>query len=292
MPVIRLLGVATLAAAAAVASTPPSAHRTAPRAARVVTITARNFAFEAPDTVPAGRTELRLVNLGPELHHVYLMRLDGGHTPAELLGALKAGGPPPVWVHDAGGPNAPAPGQTNAAVLDLVPGTYVLTCFIPSPDGVPHIMKGMLRALTVVPASSVRAKATAAHAAAEPAPSITRAPDITMTLSDYAFALSRPLSAGKHVLHVRNVAVQPHEVFVVRLNPGVTVDAAAAWVDKQVGPPPMSPVGGTTPMANGASNDIALDLTPGEYALLCFMPDAKDGKPHIMHGMLKQVTVR
>ena len=28
------------------------------------------------------------------------------------------------------------------------------------------------------------------------------------------------------------------------------------------------------------------------YALICFYPDAKDGKPHVMHGMLKEITVR
>jgi hypothetical protein len=44
-------------------------------------------------------------------------------------------------------------------------------------------------------------------------------------------------------------------------------------------------------MAKGETNDIPLDLTPGNYALLCFIPDAKDGKPHIMHGMMKDFTV-
>jgi len=31
---------------------------------------------------------------------------------------------------------------------------------------------------------------------------------------------------------------------------------------------------------------------PGAYKFLCFLPDAKDGKPHVAHGMLSQVTVR
>ncbi|MDB4892292.1 MAG: hypothetical protein JWL61_4147, partial [Gemmatimonadetes bacterium] len=47
-------------------------------AARVVTVVARDYAFEAPDTVAAGRTEVRLLNRGKEAHHAYLMRLDGG----------------------------------------------------------------------------------------------------------------------------------------------------------------------------------------------------------------------
>ena len=45
-------------------------------------------------------------------------------------------------------------------------------------------------------------------------------------------------------------------------------------------------------MAQGVVNDVVVDLTPGEYALLCFVPDAGDGKPHVAHGMVRQVTVR
>jgi len=58
------------------------------------------------------------------------------------------------------------------------------------------------------------------------------------------------------------------------------------------GPPPLEPVGGTAGMGRGVSNDLILDLAPGEYGLFCFVPDAKDGRPHVAHGMVKQVTVR
>src|SRR5256884_1184321 len=45
--------------------------RPAPRAARpsLVTITATDYAFGVPDTIPAGLTTFRLVNQGKELHH-------------------------------------------------------------------------------------------------------------------------------------------------------------------------------------------------------------------------------
>ncbi len=33
------------------------------------------------------------------------------------------------------------------------------------------------------------------------------------------------------------------------------------------------------------------ELTAGNYVLWCFAPDAKDGKPHFLHGMAKQLTV-
>jgi hypothetical protein len=49
-------------------------------------------------------------------------------------------------------------------------------------------------------------------------------------------------------------------------------------------------MGGTTVIAKGGVNYITAQFAPGEYGLICFMPDARDGKPHL-HGMMKQFTV-
>jgi uncharacterized cupredoxin-like copper-binding protein len=51
------------------------------------------------------------------------------------------------------------------------------------------------------------------------------------------------------------------------------------------------PAGGAVGLAKGRVQRFTSDFTPGEYGLFCFVPDAKDGKPHLMHGMLKQITV-
>jgi hypothetical protein len=51
---------------------------------------------------------------------------------------------------------------------------------------------------------------------------------------------------------------------------------------------------GTLPLATtGAELHHRQLVTPaaGGAALLCCLPDANDGKPHVMHGMMKQVTV-
>ena len=44
-------------------------------------------------------------------------------------------------------------------------------------------------------------------------------------------------------------------------------------------------------MHSGSHAFIELDLKPGSYGLLCFVPDAKDGKPHAAHGMMRVFTV-
>jgi uncharacterized cupredoxin-like copper-binding protein len=243
-----------------------------------VTIRTKDYVFyDMPDTVLAGATNIRLVNDGPELHHVQMIRLEEGKTIQDLMDAMKAGpGPMPAWAVDVGGPNTPAPGESTAAVVDLEAGNYVLICFIPSKDGMPHLMKGMIRPLTVVPNSK-----------AAPLPKA----DLVLTLNDYSFDFDKPLTAGKHTIRVENAAAQSHEVVLVQIAPGKTVADVLKWLEKQEGPPPGKPLGGTTGFAQGEVNLITHDFTPGEYGLICFIPDAKDGKPHFMHGMVKQFTI-
>jgi len=245
---------------------------------RVVTVTARDYAFDAPDTVAAGLTEIRLLNKGTEMHHVWLIRLDSAKTLKDLFDAIGPEGQLPSWARDVGGPNTPGPNGESTAIVRLTAGRYAMLCVIPSRDGKPHVMKGMAKEVTVKPASSNTSAANLQISS-------------TMTLVDYGFQFSQPLQAGKQTIRVRNTAAQGHEVVIVRLAPGRQGADMLAWLEKMEGPPPGTPVGGTTPMAQGEENLITLNFTPGEYALLCFVADAKSGKPHFVHGMIQQITV-
>jgi hypothetical protein len=245
---------------------------------RELIVKARDYTFEAPDTIESGVTTITLQNEGPELHHVALLRFEQGKTMQDLGAAMAAGATTlPEWAVEVGGPNAPNSPATNAATLDLTPGNYYLVCFIPSPDGQPHLMKGMTKQLTVVPATSPSAVMPSAN--------------IVMTLNDYTFVESAPLTAGHHTIRVENQAEQSHEVLIVRLEPGKKGMDVAQWIEKMEGPPPATLVGGITGIDKGQVNLITVDLTAGEYALLCFLPDAKDGKPHVAHGMVRDFTV-
>ena len=159
----------------------------------------------------------------------------------------------------------------------LEPGTYALLCFIPAPDGMPHLMKGMSRELKV--AGPERAAGSEPEA------------DLVIKLVDYDFELSGPLTAGKHTIRVENSGPQPHEIAIVRLNPGRKPADFTAWGMKPVGPAPGTIHGGLSGIMPGTHAFIEVDLPPGEYGLLCFLPDRKDGKPHFMHGMQKQTNV-
>lgn len=242
-----------------------------------VTLVADDYSIASPDTLQAGAVTLKLVNRGNEFHHVWVGRLDGGRTVEDLLAAMKTPGPLPAWVRDMGGPNAPAPGGGESnATLTLTPGSYFVACVIPGPDGVPHLMKGMIRPLTVV---------------RTPKPAADPVGDMIITLLDYSFTLSAPLTPGKHLIEVRNSGAQPHEIELVRLAPGKTAEEVLAWVHKPEGTPPGLPLGGVAPLGRGGVNWFEVDLEPGKYAVICFLPDMKDGKPHFMHGMVREIEV-
>jgi hypothetical protein len=274
----------TAAPAPAPARTVASTFR-APAGSNLVVVTARDYNFDLPATIPAGLTTFRLLDRGREPHHFYLVRVDEGKNIADVMAALAPSKDAPTqvhafpaWMHPVGGPNAPLPGgESNATVL-LRPGSYVAFCVIPSPDGLLHLMKGMIRAFTV----TGPAKATALPK-----------PDLTITLSDYAFGLSQPLEAGRQTVAVTNTSAQPHELVLTRFPEGQSASDLVDWArDPHGRPPPGQPYGGVTDIPPGATVDVQLDLEPGRYGLICFSPDAKDGMPHAMHGMLKDIVVR
>jgi hypothetical protein len=249
-------------------------------APREVAFTAKDFSFEGPDTIPAGLTTLVLTNAGTTFHHLQLLRLGEGKTMADLtagLAGMKPGDPLPAWIQGAGGVNPPDPGARTRATLMMEPGDYVIVCFVDIPDHVPHVMKGMMKPLTVTPS----------NASAAPMPT----EDLTLTLVDYSFAFSTPPTAGHHVIKVVNGGQQDHEFELVRLAPGKTVDDFVHWGQTYEGPLPGTSLGGAAAMAPGQTEYVPMDLEPGNYIAACFVLDAKDGMPHIMHGMMTPFTV-
>jgi uncharacterized cupredoxin-like copper-binding protein len=269
-----------LAVALAAACTRPAPQGAAPN---VVTITATDYAFGVPDTIPAGLTTFRLVNQGKELHHASLVRLGDGKTVADFQAGLQAAmqnhTPPPAWMGFAGGPNAVTPGDTTTVTETLEPGSYLLVCWIPSADGVPHLMKGMMHPISV--------SAARTSVAADPAA------DLSIKLTDYDFTLSQPLTAGTRVVQVENAGAQAHEIVITALPPGKTLQDFIAWeTGGEKGPLPTGRwLGGVATLDPGARAQFAATFAPGNYLLLCFWPDAKDGKPHLVHGMAKQISV-
>lgn len=132
-----------------VAAAGAGARATAP--APDVTIRLKDFSFEMPDTLAAGRHTLLVVNDGPQPHELVLFRLEDGRTGDDFMAWVQGGlkGRPPAT--GEGGTVGLESGTSNTIVRDLRPGRYVLLCFVPNSagQGEPHVMLGMQREIVV-----------------------------------------------------------------------------------------------------------------------------------------------
>ena len=246
--------------------------------------TAVDYAFQGPDTVPAGWTELRIANIGRELHHAQLVSLPDGVSAAGLLATLGAAEPDPDLLASltfAGGPSAAAPGTATSAYAKLEVGEYLLICAIPTPQGVPLYALGMFKALTV----------TANPEPAEPPES-----DLSVNIVDFGFELSGQVEAGTHTFRVTNSGPQNHEAFLVELSRAATVDdflAAVAPGASADASPPGNPVGGVQAIGAGDEGYFTSTFVSNRrYVLLCFVEDTESGLPHFAQGMVREFTVQ
>jgi uncharacterized cupredoxin-like copper-binding protein len=244
-----------------------------------ITITAHDYSYHAPAQVKAGLVSITLENEGQEPHHVQLARLNDGVSVQQFQAALQQSPEAALsLVTWAGGPGVIDFGGSQEVTMELVAGTYMLLCFIPSPDGVPHLAKGMVASLEVVDDdNSSGVQPPQAEAAVE--------------MDDFSFVLPSEIKAGPQVWQIDNEGQQPHEISLIKLAEGKTMEDVAAFMAGPNGPPPFTSAGGLQGIDPGESGWLKLNLTPGEYVALCHIPDPASGKPHTELGMVAAFSV-
>ena len=255
----------------------------------IVTVVARDYAFDVADSLPAGWTTLDFENAGQEEHFAYFYRLPEDKTIEDLrtealapFGAAWYGYVTgeisreeaedrfrteiPAWFYDeivsVGGAALTEPGERARVTIDLEPGTYVLECYVKRPDGTWHTELGMQR--TVVVASDEHDMD-----AAPPEP------DATMTLSNYEIEVAGQVPAGSSVIEVRAEdrpdGLMPHDINLFRLEEGVGLPEIVEWMDWMEpegfrAPAPGRSLGGMEHLSPDRAGYVHLDLEPGSYA--------------------------
>src|SRR5687767_1046211 len=123
-----------------------------------VVIKTKDYAFEAPDQIEAGLVSITMVNDGQEPHHAQMIRLNDGVTLEQFQTAMQESEAAAMALMTlVGRPGLVDPGLSTQVTLELKPGQYVLLCFVPSHDGVPHLAKGMVKPIEGVAASAEKA---------------------------------------------------------------------------------------------------------------------------------------
>ena len=239
------------------------------------------YAFDIADDLTAGPTQINLRNDGTEAHHVQIFKLNDGVTMDQFGEVLASGDESALLGIGAyvGGTGSADPGSESKAdaLVDLGEGNYVLLCFIPDAEGVPHLAHGMARPFSVAPAEGDVAEMPT--------------PDATIDLVDFGFSADTLPSSG--VVEIVNTSEsQPHEMNILQLADGAALGDVAAFFDGPAGPPPFAGVGGMQGlMPKGSSFLVLEDLDPGDYVLICNIPDPTDGVPHSQKGMAVTATV-
>jgi uncharacterized cupredoxin-like copper-binding protein len=234
--------VVAVAGAAVSGGTPPSP----------VTVDAVDYAYVMPPTLKGPVVALRLRNRGKELHEFSLGRVDGTHTVADVLAAFRAR-KHPAWLHDVGGPGLVSPGASLTYTRSLQPGRYVFLCAVPDHAGRSHLQHGMIRAFTVAGGGGTAAPT----------------PDAVITAAKKGFVVPA-IAAGSQTLEFRNRAGAGRGLLLATIDPGKTQADVDRWT-KQIestgkqprGPMPMTLLGATQTIPNGASVFVTVKLDAG-----------------------------
>lgn len=295
MPIAMLALVGTNAGTASAGQSTPTDRTHAVEHQRghesLLAVTADNSADGSSDfyrlnthRLRAGLVTVRLRNVGTVAHQVQLVRLHAGVSPAKYRSDLIAsqGGTALAEGDAAGGATAIEPGGHQVTWINLRPGTYVALCFQTGGDaGAPHFVHGMFDSFTVVGHDQ--------HWG--------RPEDVVGTIRAFSFGYHMPAVIRGHATYrfLNTATADTHELQLLKLLPGKTAADVLAWVKSgETTPPPVSgTAGGAGAIPPGGREWLRMNLQPGNYVALCFVPD--DQPPHAPHaalGMVQGFTVK
>ena len=252
------------------------------------TISATAEGITVPEGLVAGLTTIVFQNDTEAPFAPFLARFNEGKTLPDLMSAMQVGGFNPVFevVTILGNPDTP-PGESYQVTYDLLAGDYVLLSFGDFRGGPP----------TILPFSVAEIETEA-----EATPELLVA-DVTVQLADFMFAMPTEIEAGAQLWQIENVGEQAHHMVIFAVENDVTLEDVTAAISDALmnattfpAPMPYETVFGWGIMSPAQSAYIELDLEPGKYVFVCFLPDQTAEDPeqamtHFAHGMIKLVTM-
>lgn len=273
---LRLATVTVLMLALAACNATPAPTAT-PVPLPAVAVDVSDTALTMPADVPAGLVQVTVSNSGQAPHSPLFARLNDGVTQEQFMETMQtdqSGTAALALVSLLGGAQA-KPGASQQMVFDFKPGNYIA---IDMGEGGPPLMANFT--------------ATAGSGPAPAAPVAT----VNAELIDFQFALPDQIKSGAQTWKIENKGGQWHEMGIFKLNEGVTVDDVMAMMMSETppeGPPPFEDVAFWAPMSQGQHAWWTVDLPPGVYTVMCFLPDFSSTPPtsHLEHGMVRTLTV-
>ncbi len=232
-----------------------------------VMIEATDAGYMIPAEVPSGVVALKLVGEAEG----FPARLNEGVTLEQANEALSQPSPFAALglMSLLGGSSTTT---DDRLILDLKPGQHAFLAF--EEGGPPSIHPFM---------------------AGEPGGATAPTADVIVDLVDFNFAVPAEISTGPKVWQISNKGEQWHQMSILKLNEGVTVDDLVAMMSAEAPPegePPYEEIASWSPSSPGETGWVTWDLPPGEYTVFCALPDiAGEMMPHAAKGMVANLTV-
>jgi len=214
---------------------------------------------------------MTLKNSGQAYHSLFVSRLVADTTMQEAMKSLPGADASKSTLVGGG---FLVSGASYDVLLDLAPGAYYMVDFI---------------AKTPITHEFVVSKNATAN---------TTAPTMNVTLTEQEFAFGMPdkVAAGTDWWQIKNMGKQPHDLSLYKLENGMTLESLLKTVTTEAAQPESRTL---LPMdqwatGTGQTNWLHLDLTAGNYVILCLTPDFSTmppGESHYMKGMVASFTV-
>ena len=244
-----------------------------------VTQQGKATAIDGPRSAETGLAEVTLKNDGKGEADLQLIRVEGDHTPEEVVEGLDQaikGKAFPDWFFAGGGVGITKAGQSQTVTQVLEPGTYY--AFDTEGSQGPPDPKS-------VPAIEVSGDESSDEVEA----------DDTVTAVEYAFEADT-LPSGQTEIVFDNAGAEPHHLLASKIVGDATAEDVEAFFKEEGGKdekPPLREKGtrSTAVVEGGEGQTVTMDLEPGRYALYCFITDREGGPPHVVKGMVDEVEV-
>ena len=252
----------------------------------------RRKALRLPSSVKAGLVEITLKNSDRAPRSAQIVRIDGDHTVDDVLKIVDAdeeGVKIPSWIQEGGGLGTVAPGTTATVTQVLTPGKWAIW----DDEGGDEDRPGN---------SELGAKGEF-QVTGDPGDAELPALPATVIATDegegkdkkYAFEF-KGLKAGRNQVRFENTGDELHHALFFPMAQGATLEKVVEFFKTEGeagGPPPVRFDRGFGTAVIDADNaqNVSLELTPGRYAVVCFISDREGGEPHAAKGMIEELTV-
>lgn len=247
-----------------------------------IIVTAKEYAFDLPQTVPTGLVDMTLMNNGKLPHGMGLVLLNSGVTFDQFQSALLNKGLLVMRTLGTimGGPNVTAAGKSSEVILNLTPGQYITVSAVLGKDGKRDFQKGMVSTFAVTGSATIGQSASPTSTA-----------QIIMKSFSYS-GIPANVAAGAVTWQVTNAGTEPYEFYVVRLAPGKTAQDVIAFYAHPSDQPPFVSIGGMSSISPGLSGWVKFDLATGNYVAFSQVFDKATGKSQFLLGMITPFTVQ